>query len=56
MASILSFFVVLLITYSYSAPVIQEFNSTTPEYEFTTGTTIVEHNSGHMQVRIYIII
>jgi len=41
--SVISFLILLLATYSYSAPVKQEYVKSTPTYEFTTGTTIVEH-------------
>jgi hypothetical protein len=40
---VISFFILLLATYTYSAPVVREHDHTTPEFEFTTGTTIVEH-------------
>jgi hypothetical protein len=49
--SIISFLILLLATYSYSAPFQQAFETSTPEYEFTTGTTIVEHeNSFNMHL------
>jgi len=42
--SVISLFILLLATYSYSAPVVHKF-------EFTTGTTIVEHgSSANMQL------
>jgi len=37
--SVISFLILLLATYSYSAPTV------TPEYEFTTGTMLVEHQT-----------
>jgi hypothetical protein len=56
MASMISFLILLLATYSYSAPFQQAFETSTSGYEFTTGTTIVEHeNSFNMRVRIFII-
>jgi len=48
--SVISFLILLLATYSYSAPVVPEFDITTPEYEFTTGTTIVERSVVDMQL------
>jgi len=40
--SVISFFILLLATYSYSAPIVNEYEITTPDLEFTTGTTMVE--------------
>jgi len=40
--SVISFLILLLATYSYSAPFKHEYEKSTPKYEFTTGTTIVE--------------
>jgi outer membrane biosynthesis protein TonB len=49
--SVISFFILLLATYSYSAPVAYEYENSTPQFEFTTGTTIVEHvTSVNMQL------
>lgn len=45
MTSFISFIVLLLATYSYSLPLGQLFENTTPEYEFTTGHTIVDHEN-----------
>jgi hypothetical protein len=51
MASMISFLILLLATYSYSAPFQQAFETSTSGYEFTTGTTIVEHeNSFNMRL------
>jgi len=40
--SVISFFILLLATYSYSAPVVQEHDDSIPRFEFTTDTTRVE--------------
>jgi hypothetical protein len=45
MASVISFFILLLATYSYSAPIGQEYGNSTAEYEYTTSPIIVEHVS-----------
>jgi len=41
----ISFFVLLLATYCYSVPVNPPLDSPTPDYEFTTGKTIVDHDN-----------
>jgi hypothetical protein len=52
--SVISFFVFSLFTYSYAAPVVKEYSNTSPSYEFTTGTTMVQHEgSVDMKVRSY---
>jgi len=43
--SVISFFILLLATYSYSAPVVQEHDDSIPRFEFTTDTTRVERES-----------
>lgn len=43
LTSVISFFILLFVTYSYSLPFVPKSVSTTPQYEFTTGTTTVEH-------------
>jgi len=49
--SIISFFILLLATFSYSAPVGQEYGTSTPEYEYTTNQTVVENvNSVNMRL------
>jgi hypothetical protein len=45
MASIISFFVLSLITYSYSVPVGKVYDSSTVYYEFTTDKTIVDREN-----------
>jgi len=40
--SIISFFILLLATFSYSAPIGQEYGTSTPDYEYTTNQTIIE--------------
>jgi hypothetical protein len=44
-ASIISFFVLLLITYSYSIPVEKVHDSSTVHYEFTTDKTMVDYEN-----------
>lgn len=47
MTSVISFLILLLATYSYSAPTV------TPGYEFTTDTIMVEHQTpANLVVRI----
>jgi len=41
--SIISFFILLLATFSYSAPVGQEYGTSTQDYEYTTNQTIIQH-------------
>ena len=49
----ISLFVVLLATYCYSVPVTKPIDITTPEYEFTTGKTIIDNeNKINMHVNI----
>jgi len=43
--SVISFFILLLATYSYAAPVEHEYGTSTAEYEFTSGKTTIEQ--GH---------
>jgi len=45
MASVISFCFLLLVAYSYSAPILQEYENSTSEYEYTTNPIIVEHVS-----------
>jgi len=47
MTSIISFFVLLLITYSYSAPVEKVHDSSTVHYDFTTDKTMADHGLIH---------
>jgi len=49
--SVISFLVLLLVTYSYCAPFVHQYENSTAEYEYTTGETIVEHgNSFNMHL------
>jgi hypothetical protein len=49
--SVISFFILLLATYSYSAPITHRYENSTAQFELTTGTTIVEHvTSVNMQL------
>jgi len=41
--SVISIFVLLLVTYSYAVPIGQKFDISTSNYEFTTAKTLVEH-------------
>jgi hypothetical protein len=51
MTSVILFFVLLLATYSYSAPIDNDCRDSTTEYECPTGKTIVEHeNSMNMKL------
>jgi len=43
--SVISVVVLLLVTYSYSIPVFHTSEFSTPDYEFTTGQTIVSHEN-----------
>jgi len=43
--SVISFLILLLATCSYSAPFKHGYEQSTPNYEFTTGTTVVERES-----------
>jgi len=43
--SVISVVVLLLVTYSYSIPVYHVSEFSTPDYEFTTGQTIVSHEN-----------
>jgi len=43
--SVISVVVLLLVTYSYSIPVFHTSEFSTPDYEFTTGQTIVTHEN-----------
>jgi hypothetical protein len=53
----ISFVVVLLATYCYSIPIEPRPTHLTPEYEFTTGQTIVDRTDKiNMHVSIYIIL
>jgi hypothetical protein len=45
MASVISFCFLLLVAYSYSAPILQEYENSTSEYEYTTNPIIVEQGS-----------
>jgi len=45
MTTFISFFVLLLATYSYSLPLGEFFGNSTADYEFTTGHTIIDHNN-----------
>jgi len=45
MTSVISLFVLLLVTYSYSKPVGEQYNSSTPEYPFSTDETTVQNGS-----------
>jgi hypothetical protein len=47
MTSIISFFVLLLITYSYSVPVEKIHDSSTVQYDITTDKTMVDHELIH---------
>jgi len=40
--SVISFFILLLATYSYSAPIEHEYETSTTKYEFTSGKTTVD--------------
>jgi len=42
-ASAISFLMLLLVTYSYSVPILPQFDGSTPPYEITTGITTIEH-------------
>ncbi|CAF3809259.1 unnamed protein product [Rotaria sordida] len=50
--SIISFVILLLVTYSYSLPVEQLYDSSTTEYEFTSGTTMVDNENGMMNMPV----
>jgi len=43
--SVISLFVLLLATYCYSAPIQQEYLSATPDYESTSGKTIIDREN-----------
>jgi hypothetical protein len=47
-ASAISFLMLLLVTYSYSLPIVPEFDGSTPTYEITTGITTVEHQKPYV--------